>query len=340
MGKAMALRIQAMNPCILLLSSYTHRGIGKKREGMEFNMRIAILGAGAMGMLFGGRLSEAADVTLIDTDETRVNDICGKGITIAEKDGSEIKARPRAVTSPAGMEPVDLIIVFVKSMHTAGALEQNRDIIGSGTYVMTLQNGAGHDNAIRKFVPEDRIIIGTTQHNSSVKGLAEVFHGGGGQTYIGLISGDTAPLESVRAVFDASGFETEISSNIHRNIWNKLFLNASASALTAVLQVKMGYLVDNGHAWEITERLAREAVAVANAKDLDFDADTVIRGIRTVLENAREGYTSIFADIRDGRKTEVDTISGYVTKEARALGVPSPTLECIVSLIHAMEERR
>ena len=302
-------------------------------------MKIAVLGAGAMGMLFGGYLSKAADVTLIDVDKARVTDICDKGILVAEKDGSTFSARPNAIVSSAGMEPVDLVIVFVKAMHTADALEKNKDIIGPDTYVMTLQNGAGHENAIGQFVPRDRIILGTTQHNSSVKCQSEIHHGGGGHTYIGLMDGDTAPLEPIRTVFEASGFDTTVSSEIFKNIWNKLFLNVSGSAMTAVLQVKLGYLVDNEHAWSIVERLAREAVSVANAKALGFDADTVVRDIRTVLENARDGYTSIYADIRDRRKTEVDTISGYVVRESRALGVPAPTHECIVSLIHAMEEK-
>ena len=300
-------------------------------------MKIAILGAGAMGMLFGGRLSKNADVTLIDTDETRVSDITDRGVTITGRDG--LTARPRAVTSSSGMGTVDLVIIFVKSMYTPLALEQNRAIIGPETYVMTLQNGAGHESAIREFVAEDKIILGTTQHNSSTKDPAEIHHGGDGHTYIGLINGDTAPLEPFRTVFEASGFETTASSRILKNIWNKLFLNVSVSALTAVLQVRMGYLLENAHAWSIVQSLAREAVAVANARSLGFDADSIISDIRSVLENARDGYTSIYADIRDGRKTEVDTISGYVAREAKLLGISVPTHECIISLIHALENK-
>jgi len=300
-------------------------------------MKIAILGAGAMGMLFGGHLSKNADVTLIDVDESRASDISNNGIIITGK--SEVTALPNAVTSSVGMSPVDLVIVFVKSMHTPLALKQNRGIVGSETYVMTLQNGAGHENALREFVSQDKIILGTTQHNSSIKARTEIHHGGAGHTYIGLISGDTAPLAPFRTVFEASGFETTVSSEIYKNIWNKLFLNASASALTAVLQVRMGYLIENPYAWSIVRKLAEEAVSVANARGLGFDLDSVVGNIRTVLENARDGYTSIYADVRDGRKTEADTISGYVASEAKAWGIPVPTHECIISLIHAMEDK-
>ena len=86
--------------------------------------------------------------------------------------------------------------------------------------------------------------------------------------------------------------------------------------------------------------LAKEAVAVANA-DLGggFEADAVIESIETVLRNGRGGYTSIYADLRDGRRTEVDTISGSVIDAAKRLGIPVPCHEMVVAAIHAMEDK-
>ena len=122
-----------------------------------------------------------------------------------------------------------------------------------------------------------------------------------------------------------------------KQIWSKLFLNASASALTAILQVKLGYIVENAHAWSLAERLIREAVAVANADSRSFDPDQVITDVQRVLVKAREGYTSIYADVRNGIRTEVDTISGSIVRTAKRLGVPAPNHEFVVELIHALE---
>jgi 2-dehydropantoate 2-reductase len=109
--------------------------------------------------------------------------------------------------------------------------------------------------------------------------------------------------------------------------------------LTAILQVKLGYLIDNAHAWQLTRQLIEEAVVVANADGQNFDANQITEEVRQILINARDGYTSIYADIRDGKRTEVDTISGAVVRKAGKLGVPAPNLGIVVDLIHAMEEK-
>lgn len=292
-----------------------------------------------MGMLFGGCLSRRNDVTLVEVNPERVQEINADGVCVCEPDGARSECRPCAVPSTAGMGPADLVIVFVKAMYSRDALRANRGVIGPDTYLMTLQNGSGHEEVLREFAPDDHVVIGTTQHNSSIAGPHAVHHGGGGHTYIGPLAGDPARLAPVAETFTACGFDTDVSDNVRKLIWNKMFLNVSASALTAILQVKLGYMVDNAHAWTLTERLIREAVAVANGDGLGFDADAVVAEIRERLEHSKDGYTSIYADIRDGRRTEVDTISGSVVRASRRNGVPAPSHEFVVELIHAMEER-
>ena len=119
-------------------------------------MKIAVLGAGAMGSLFGGYLSKHNDVWLVDVDPQRVNAITQKGITIVEKDGEQV-FWPKAVTSTSGLGEMDLVIVFVKAMATEAALSQNRHLIGKDTYLLTLQNGAGHEAKLLKFADAGRM---------------------------------------------------------------------------------------------------------------------------------------------------------------------------------------
>jgi len=302
-------------------------------------LRIAILGAGAMGMLFGGYLSKENDVVLIDTDKSKVDAINESGVSIRETDGTIRSAKLPAALSAEGLSAADLVILFVKSMDSRNALQSNLKLIGPATQVMSMQNGAGHETVLREFVPDERIILGITQHNSSIVGPGIIHHGGGGQTYIGAIAGEVQRLKSVQAAFAGSGFPTELSDNVQRKIWEKLFINSSASALTAVLQTSLGHIVDNRHAWLLAKQLVREAVAVANGDGMGFEEEIVLEGLQQLLERARDGYTSIYADIRDGRKTEVDTISGAVVAASRRNGVPAPSHEFVVNLIHALEGR-
>ncbi|MBN1566732.1 MAG: 2-dehydropantoate 2-reductase [Acidobacteria bacterium] len=303
-------------------------------------MKIAILGSGAMGMLFGGYLSRQNEVVLIDTDRTKVDKINRDGIRIREPEGAVTTACPKAAMPGGGPGEADLVLVFVKAMDTRNALACNRNLIGPRTFVLTLQNGSGHDEVLKEFVPAERIVIGTTRHNSSIIEAGFVRHGGGGTTFIGSKDCSPAALERIRDAFARSGLEIRIAEDIRRKIWEKLFVNASASALTAIFQTNLGFLLRSRPAWDLTEQLIREAVAAANGEGLGFEEEIVIGDVRSLLENAGSGYTSIYADIRDGRKTEVDAISGAVVAAGKRNKVPTPGHEFVVAFIHAMEDKR
>ena len=303
-------------------------------------MRITVLGAGAMGMLFGGYLSRKNEVYLVEINEERVREINENGVLIREKDGTEGRYFPKAVSKTEGIGPVDLVIVFVKAMFTVDALSSNRGLIGPDTYLMTLQNGAGHEAKLLQFADAQHVIIGSTQHNSSIIENGHVNHGGSGKTSIGLPAGGSEVLQPIAENLTACGFECVTSNEVKKQIWTKLFTNTAASSLTAVLQVPLGYIYSDPAARELMVKLCKEAVAVANAEGFaKFDEGEVVAGVETVCKNAPNGYTSIYADVRDGRRTEVDTISGSVVDAARALNVPVPCHEMIVSLIHALERR-
>lgn len=301
-------------------------------------MKIAILGSGAMGSLFGGYLSQENEVWLIDIDKDKIEKIKRDGVIIRENNKDYV-TYPNAVSDSSNLGIMDLVVLFVKTMYTESALNNNKHLIDDSTYVMTLQNGAGHDQLISKFLSKDRIIIGTTEHNSSIIDKGHIHHGGGGQTTIGLAEGNSEKLQPIAENFSKCGFNTVVTDKIEKAIWNKLLLNASASVLTAVMQVKLGYILDNKHAWFLAKKLIREAVAVANAKGIDLNPEQAIENIRAVLSGARDGYTSIYADLRDGRKTEVDTISGFIVNLSRQLKVYVPTHEFIIELVHALEKK-
>jgi 2-dehydropantoate 2-reductase len=302
-------------------------------------MKIAVLGAGAMGALFGGYLSKHNAVWLVDVDAQRVRTINEKGVTITEKEGENVFT-PKALTDTSDLNEMDLIIVFVKAMFTFEALSQNRQLIGKDTYVMTLQNGAGHEARLLQFTDKDHVLIGTTQHNSSIIADGHVHHGGGGKTTIGILGGNNARVQHIADSFRSCGIKTTVSDEVKQQIWTKLFLNTAASSLTAILQVPLGFILEDPYACSLMEQLAREAVAVASAEGYEqFDAEEVIRDIKNVLANARGGYTSIYADLKNGVRTEVDTISGYVVEVAKRLGVPAPYHEFMVALIHAFEDK-
>ena len=302
-------------------------------------MKIAVLGAGAMGSIYGGHLSADNDVYMIDKKAELVDKINADGLKLFENN-TDVIYHPTALLSSEGIGEVDLVIIFVKALYSRAALMENKGIIGDNTYVMTLQNGAGHEDIILEFVPKERIIIGTTEDNGAILGDGYVRRGGKGKTNIGMLVEDSQHmLDKVKVCLDSCGFDTHIYDNIQQLIWDKLFTNVSLSALTGVLQVPIGFIAADEYAWSMTVTLIKEALAVAKALGLEFDEQEIIERVRNTSISSPEGKTSIYADLKAGRRTEVNTISGAVVRAGEKTGVDVPTHRMIVNMVHAMEDR-
>lgn len=303
------------------------------------NLNIAILGAGAMGSLFGGYLSRRNKVYLIDTNEHIVSQINSKGLFVTNPEGTKEQYTVAAIhdVSSLGEFVADLVIVFVKGMHSESAIKAALPIISENTYVLSLQNGIGHEIVLSKFVKPEQILVGTTQHNCATLVPGSVKHGGNGITRIGRVSGTTNDIEPLAINFTLAGIKTEVADNYKVQVWEKIFTNISASALTGVLQVPLGFIVANKSAWDLCQLLVYEAITVAKADGVTFDYQTEIEKVKKVCENSPQGLTSIYSDLANGRKSEVDTISGGVVKLAQKYQIDVPYHEFLVKIIHALE---
>ena len=303
-------------------------------------MKITVIGAGAMGSVYGGHLSKKHQVYLVDTNPDIVTQINREGLKIDE-DGVTNTYHPTAVAGTEGLGEMDLVILFVKSIYSRAALAGNQGVIGEKTRLLTLQNGAGHEDILKEFVPEDRVIIGTTEDNGAVLAPGHVRRGGVGNTNVGMLTEDREEfLPQLKEAFDSCGFQVKIHENIQYLIWDKLFTNVSLSAVTGILQVDMGFIAENEYAWKLTKTLIHEAIAVAGALGLSFDEEAVTERVRQTAIGNPAGCTSIRADLRDGRRTEVNTISGSVVTAAGRCGVSVPSHEFVVNMVHAMEMQK
>ena len=301
-------------------------------------MKITVIGAGAMGCLYGAYLSENNDVTLVDSYLPQVAAINDNGVTILEEDGSEKNYRNlRAARSGDLAEPSELVIVFVKSTFTEAALRDNRRLFGENTLVMTLQNGAGNDRKIARYVDVRNVIIGTSKHNSVNMGGGKIRHSGHGVTTIGSNLKGNSNLEPVRSVLSEAGFAAEISPDIQRIIWSKLFVNLSINTFTAITRSPIGSMIDNHYAWDFAEKMICEAVDVAEADGTHFSYREVLNMVHHVCEDAGKGYSSMSQDVINHRMTEIDAINGAIVEQAKLYNVPAPYNRLIVDLIHAIE---
>ena len=233
--------------------------------------------------------------------------------------------------------------LFTKAYITGEALAANRNLIGKDTLILTLQNGAGHEDILREFTDGAHILIGTTTQGSYRENIQTIVNSGLGDTVIGRITkGDEDPdsckkVQEIAELFEKAGFPCKVSDNIRFTVWNKLMINASSSLLSGVLGKPQGFVAENAHAWEICCDLIREICKAAEGEGCHFDYEEQRERLRKHLEAAPGGYTSIYSDLQNKRKTEADYISGAVVRAARKQGWRAHTHEIILNLVHAME---
>lgn len=300
-------------------------------------MKIAIIGSGAIGCLFGGHLSKKNDVHMICRRQVVADSINTEGIVIYELDGSkQVYSDVKAYVSGQCDTKMDLVVVIVKSMDTDTSMEENTGLIGEDTLVMTLQNGGGNDARLAKHVSPEKVIIGITRNNCVNLGNGNIRHSNHGSSIIGT-DAEGIDVESIARMFTECGLETEVSDNIHRIIWNKLFVNMTSNAFTAILKSNIGTMIQNENNWSFAEKLIAETIEVARAEGHEFSYDEVTSTVRRLCEGASEGFTSMSQDVMNCRKTEIDSINGFVVERAKVHGLPATYNEFVVNLIHSIE---
>ncbi len=300
-------------------------------------MRVAVVGAGAMGCLFGGRLSRVADVWLVEPWPEHVAAMRRDGLHLIEPDGEQT-IPVQATTDPEDVgEPVDLAIVLVKSHQTEMAASIAKQLLAPDGLALTLQNGLGNLEAIARVVGENRAVQGVTSHGATLLGPGRVRHAGSGPTYLALTPQTEAGVRAVAELFRQAGFEVHLSEDLDSTIWGKLVINVGINALTALLRVPNGALVEIEPARALMRDAVAEAVRVATAKGIQLPYADPLAQVEAVCRATAENRSSMLQDVLRGAPTEIEAINGAVVREGLAVGVDTPVNALLVRLIKAVE---
>jgi 2-dehydropantoate 2-reductase len=302
-------------------------------------MKIAVVGAGAMGSLFGALLAEAGnEVWLNDVWAEQVNAINQNGLEI-EREGKVRKVRIKAATDAREIGEAQLVIVFVKSTQTEAAAQIAGTLAGAGGMVLTLQNGMGNADTIAEVVDPTRVLAGTTSHGATLLGPGSIRHAGVGPTTIGVWHGTKEGFD--RAVqfadlFNDAGIECKAVEDVRVPVWNKLLINVGINAITALSGIKNGEILD----LEVTRNLSRaaveEAVDVARARGIGVREDMVDH-VLAVAKATAFNRSSMGQDVDNGRQTEITAINGFIVREGQDLGLKTPVNQTLTALIETLE---
>jgi len=301
-------------------------------------MKIVIMGAGAMGGLFGGLLTlSEEEVWLVDIRKEQINVICSVGLTIEEKGKNQV-ILVNATTDVKSIGKADLVIFFVKTHHTEKAVSDSLVLQKESTIFLSLQNGLGNDEAICKKVDRKKVILGVTGQGATYLKPGHIRHAGWGETQIGELEGGiTERANQIAQMFQKAGISTRVSSKIHDLIWEKLFVNVGINGLTALTGLKNGQLLDYPETVRLMEALVFEAVEVARRKGIRIEGNPIEK-VRAVAEVTRGNRSSMGQDFDHQRKTEIDAINGAVVREAERLGISVPFNQAITDLVKAIEK--
>ena len=303
-------------------------------------MKTVILGSGAMGSLYGGKIAEAGfDVTLVDVWKEHIDTVNASGLSIEGIGGDRTVKNIRGVTDPAQAGKADLVIVFVKATATAEAMKGALSLLGPETAVLTLQNGLGNVEKLAETAGEKRVMAGITGHGCTLLGPGRIRHAGQGDTVLGEPLGPVSDrLKSAGSMLEKAGFSVKLSANVMGLIWGKLMVNIGINALTAVTGLLNGRLVEFPETEELLELAVREAMEIAARKEIRLETEDPVEHTKKVARLTAANRSSMLQDVSNRRQTEIDVINGAIVDEGKRLGVPTPVNKVLTNLIRVRQK--
>ena len=291
-------------------------------------MRIAIMGSGGLGAFFGGLLAHAGeDVTFIARG-ANLQALRTQGLTVKRPARDDLHLDVRATDDPREVGPVDLIWFGVKSYDLDAAAHQAAALVGPETVALTIQNGVEAPERVAAVLPGAVVLGGVVLGGATLvaPGIVEQKTARLPVKFGAPRGGLTPPAERFQQVLRAAGLEAEASADIQRELWEK-FIFTCVGALCVLARLPVGSIVDRPATAELARGIMAEAEAIGRARDINLEDGTVDRlfqRMQTVAATTPAMRPSMYFDLLQGRRLELDALNGAVVRMGRELGIPTP----------------
>jgi 2-dehydropantoate 2-reductase len=293
-------------------------------------MEIIVLGAGAIGSLYGAKLAAANDVTLVGRAD-HVAAINSHGLRIEGLESQLV--RIRAATAVEKIGPNAVILLTTKVTDGAAALAPIAPLVREDTTILCLQNGLGSERIARAALGDRAPVLrGITQFGAIFESPGIIRFMAPGYT---LIERSERSDRIARSLSDA-GLDCRVSPDIATDVWHKLVINCVVNPITAVLGCEVGGIA-NPQLDPLKQLVIDECIAVAATQGVTFAVD-FMREIGDAFRPSRN-LASMLQDLRRGRTTEIDYLNGAIAALGGEHGVPCPVNGALTAIVKAMEER-
>jgi 2-dehydropantoate 2-reductase len=300
-------------------------------------VKIAVVGAGAMGSVYAGILGDAGnEVWALDQWAEHVSAINSKGLTVEGASGRRT-VRVRATTDPGEIGVCDLVVIATKARDVETAAGDARQLLGPGTVVLPIQNGLGSADRAAAVLGDEAVAIGVAGgFGASIVGPGHVHHNGWELVRIGERHGPATPrIQRVADVWAAAGFRVQAYDDVEQLVWEKLVCNATFSGTCAILERTIGQVLDDPSAWQVASACGVEAYVVARARGISLEFEDPVAYVRAFGEKIPGARPSMLLDVLAGRPCEVAVINGAIPPAARAVGLTAPANEVVTALVRA-----
>ena len=304
---------------------------------MPSKTNIAILGLGAVGGYYGGRLasyySKENRIIFFARGENE-KAIRMNGLKLISDEEEQIIHPSILTNNAAAVGPVDLIIICVKSFDLEKSLESIKPCIDNKTIILPLLNGVDAPERIKIILPETEVWDGCVYLVSRLiaPGVVKV-SGAINHLYFGSRNASKEKLKQVENIFTSANIKATLSENITGTVWEKFLFISPLATATSYFNLSVGSILKNNENKEILLKLISELKNVTAANDIILPQDIIEKTINKITSLPFETTSSMHSDFQKGNKTEVDSLTGYVTWLGRKLNIATPVYDTILNAL-------
>lgn len=302
-------------------------------------MKIGIAGAGAVGAYFGGLLAKAGHDVIFLARGAHLEAMEKEGLHVI-KGKEKFTVEQTFTNNPKDIAAVDLVLFTVKSHDTKDIAEQLQPYVQAHTIVLTMQNGVDNEEKLVDVFGEKRVLSAATYIQAEITKPGTVEQQGDVTVVFGhLIDEMKEKRDEVADLFKQAKVEIRLASNILRNKWNKLLWNVTFNPLSALMEVRVGEILEKESLRSVAEQICREAIRVAKQRGMELEEETVVERVFANAYHARDHQTSMLQDRIQGKTMEIDSVCGYIVEKGKVEGVSVDTLETVYRLLQYINEQ-
>ena len=301
-------------------------------------IKVAVMGAGAVGCYFGGMLARAGHEVVLIARPPHVDAIASHGLRMQTSTFDE-HVRLVASSKPGAVQGAQLVLFCVKSLDTEAAGALLLPQLAPDALVLTLQNGVDNTDRLRTVLTGTAVAAAVVYVAVEMAGPGHVRHHGRGELVIEPAASRSISSEAVAQALIAAGVPTEISNNVRGALWAKLILNCAYNAVSAITQLPYGKTVAGEGIKDVMRDVVAECLAVAQAEGVQVAGD-VQAAVAQLADSMPSQFSSTAQDLARGKRSEIDYLNGLIVKRGEVLGIATPANRVLWALVKLMEGTR